>query len=105
MVGRGRDHYLWNSIFSVVQKSPKKFRAFHLSSQMSLGYLTLPGSPSSSSDFSVARSLATLRAREMLWVGQQQREGRRVLWPWSRKVSRHLSYKQLEVQSEETGML
>ena len=81
MVGRGREHYLWNSIFLVVQKSQKKFRAFHLSSQMSLRHLTLPGSPSSSSDFSVTRSLATLRAREMLWVGQQQKEGRCVLWP------------------------
>lgn len=88
MAGRGRERYLWNSIFSVVQK---KFRAFHLPPQMSLGYLTLPGSPSSSSDLSVARSLAMLRARETLWVGQQPREGRPVLWPWNREVSRPLS--------------
>lgn len=56
-------------------KKLRKCRALHLSSQMCLWHPTLPGSPRSSSDFSVARSLATLRARVSLWVGCSRARG------------------------------
>lgn len=66
-----------------------KGRALCLSSQVGLRYQTRPGCPHSSSDFPVARGLATPVAREGL--GGAAAEVRSMLWPWRREVSRHPS--------------